>query len=72
MPAKVLRIPTHRSVKSAEPVDARPCDDLTAHEMDLFIKAAKQGRHGDTLFCARSRGGWTCKSELPILYLSNL
>jgi type 1 fimbriae regulatory protein FimB len=45
MPAKVLRIPTHRSVQSAEPVDARRRDYLTEREMDGFVKAAKQGRH---------------------------
>jgi hypothetical protein len=59
MPATILHLPSHRNVKSCVPVDPRPRDYLTEPEMDLFIKAAKQGRHGDTLFCTRSRGGWT-------------
>jgi type 1 fimbriae regulatory protein FimB len=39
-------VPRHRIVKSTEPVDARPRDYLTEREMQLFLKAAKQGRHG--------------------------
>ncbi len=46
MPATVLRLPTHRTVKSAVSVDAKPRDYLTAHEIELLTKAAKQGRHG--------------------------
>jgi type 1 fimbriae regulatory protein FimB len=46
MPVPVLHLPTPRNVKSAEPVDARPRDYLTAREMELFVKAAKQGRYG--------------------------
>jgi integrase len=46
MPAPVLQLSAHRNVKSAIPVDAKPRDYLTAHEMDLCLKAAKQGRHG--------------------------
>jgi type 1 fimbriae regulatory protein FimB len=45
MPVPVLHLPTPRNVKSAEPVDARPRDYLTAREMELFVKAAKQGRY---------------------------
>jgi type 1 fimbriae regulatory protein FimB len=37
---------THRNVQSSPPIDARPRDYLTAHEIELFTKAAKQGRHG--------------------------
>jgi integrase len=39
-------VPTHRSVKSHEAVDGRRRDYLTAHELELCLKAAKQGRHG--------------------------
>jgi integrase len=39
-------VSTHRNVKSAAPVDAKPRDYLTAHEIELCLKAAKQGRHG--------------------------
>jgi hypothetical protein len=46
MAAKRSPVSTHRLVKSSESVDARPRDDLTEREMDLFSKAAKQGRHG--------------------------
>jgi type 1 fimbriae regulatory protein FimB len=37
---------THRTVTSPEPVDARPRDYLTAREIELLLKAAKQSRHG--------------------------
>jgi type 1 fimbriae regulatory protein FimB len=46
MAAKVSPVATHRSVKSPEAVDARRRDYLTAHEIELCLKAAKQGRHG--------------------------
>jgi integrase len=46
MTVQLAVVPTHHSVKSAEPVDARPRNYLTAREMDVFTKAAKQGRHG--------------------------
>src|ERR671915_234371 len=46
MAAKGFPQSTHRSVKSPDPVDARPRDYLTAHEIELLTKAAKQGRHG--------------------------
>jgi type 1 fimbriae regulatory protein FimB len=46
MAKQVSPVSTHRTVKSAEPIDARPRDYLTAHEIELCLKAAKQGRHG--------------------------
>jgi integrase len=46
MAAKGVPQSTHRSVKSPEPVDAKPRDYLTTHEIELLTKAAKQGRHG--------------------------
>jgi integrase len=38
-------MPTRHTVKSAAPVDARPRDYLPERELELFSKAAKQGRH---------------------------
>jgi type 1 fimbriae regulatory protein FimB len=46
MAAKPSPVPTHHNVKSLEPIDAKPRDYLTAHEIELLTKAAKQGRHG--------------------------
>ena len=46
MAAKPSPVSTHRSVKSPEAVDARRRDYLTAREIELCLKAAKQGRHG--------------------------
>jgi type 1 fimbriae regulatory protein FimB len=46
MAKPVAPVPTHRTVKSVDAVDAKPRDYLTAHEIELLTKAAKQGRHG--------------------------
>jgi type 1 fimbriae regulatory protein FimB len=46
MAAKVSPTSTHRNVQSSPPVDAKPRDYLTASEIELLTKAAKQGRHG--------------------------
>jgi type 1 fimbriae regulatory protein FimB len=46
MATKRSLVSTHCNVKSASPVDAKPRDYLTAHEIELCLKAAKQGRHG--------------------------
>jgi integrase len=46
MAAKRSPVSTHRIVKSPESVDVRPRDYLSEREMELFAKAAKQGRYG--------------------------
>jgi type 1 fimbriae regulatory protein FimB len=46
MAIKPSPVSTHCSVKSLDAVDAKPRDYLTAHEIELCLKAAKQGRHG--------------------------
>jgi site-specific recombinase XerD len=46
MAAKRSPVSTHRIVKRIESVDVRPRDYLSEREMELFAKAAKQGRHG--------------------------
>ena len=46
MAAQVSPRSTYHIVKSPEPVDAHPRDYLTEREMELLLKAAKQGRHG--------------------------
>jgi type 1 fimbriae regulatory protein FimB len=46
MVAKASAVSTHRTVQSRDPVDASPLDYLAERELELFCKAAKQGRHG--------------------------